>query len=64
MKLTDIDKNILEETTSAGAIASVASPVGGLLSRQKKNKDGTAKNAVDMDINIMGQKKRKKNKSR
>jgi hypothetical protein len=60
MKITDIDKNILEETTTAGAVASVATPVGGMISRQMKNADGTVKNALDMDTNIMGQKKKKK----
>ena len=59
MKITDIDKNILDETTSAGSVASVATPVGGMVSRQMKNADGTAKNALDMDTNIMGQKKKK-----
>ena len=60
MKITDIDKNILDETTSAGSVASVATPVGGMISRQMKNKDGTVKNALDIDTNIMGQKKKKK----
>ena len=45
--------------TTAGAIASVATPVGGLISRQMKNKDGTAKNALELDTNIMGHKKKK-----
>ena len=62
MKITDIDKNILDETTSAGSVASVATPVGGMVSRQMKNKDGTVKNALDVDINIMGQKKKSKSK--
>lgn len=47
------------ETTSSGAIASVATPVGGLVSRQMKNPDGTVKNALNLDTNIMGQKKKK-----
>jgi len=64
MKITDIDKNILDETTSAGSVASVATPVGGMVSRQMKNADGTAKNALDMDTNIMGQKKKKKKNKR
>ena len=64
MKITDIDKNILDETTSAGSVASVATPVGGMVSRQMKNADGTAKNALDMDTNIMGQKKNKKKNKR
>jgi hypothetical protein len=60
MKITDIDKNILEETTTAGAVASVSTPVGGMISRQMKNADGTVKNALDIDTNVMGQKKKKK----
>ena len=64
MKITDIDKTILDETTSAGAVASVATPVGGMVSRQMKNADGTAKNALDIDTNIMGQKKKKKKNKR
>ena len=64
MKITDIDKNILDETTSAGAVASVAAPVGGIVSRQMKNADGTAKNALDIDANILGHKKKKKKSKR
>jgi hypothetical protein len=62
MKIKDIDP-ILAETTT-GAIASVATPVGGLVSRQMKNADGTAKNAVDGD-NLLGtlKKKRKSKKA-
>ena len=45
--------------TTAGAVASVATPVGGLISRQMKNPDGTVKNAQDIDTNIMGHKKKK-----
>jgi hypothetical protein len=50
------------ESTTAGAVASVATPVGGVVSRQNKNSDGTVKNALDMDTNIMGQKKKPKSK--
>ena len=50
--------------TTAGAVAAVATPVGGMISRQIKNKDGTVKNALDMDTNIMGQKKKSKTKKR
>jgi hypothetical protein len=60
MKITDIDKNILEETTTAGAVASVSTPVGGMISRQMKNANGTVKNALDIDTNVMGQKKKRK----
>lgn len=49
---------IVNETTSAGAIASVATPTGGLVARQPKNADGTAKNGVDSD-NLFGNKKKK-----
>ena len=48
------------ETTSAGAIATVAAPVGGIVARQPRNSDGTAKNAQDLNVNLMGQKKKKK----
>lgn len=64
MKITDIDKDILDETTSAGSVAGVATPVGGMVSRQMKNKDGTVKNALDIDTNILGQKKKKKTRKR
>jgi hypothetical protein len=50
--------------TTAGAVASVAAPVGGMISRQMKNPDGTVKNALDIDTNIMGQKPKKKNSTR
>jgi len=33
--------------------------VGGLISRQMKNADGTVKNALDMSVNVMGMKKKK-----
>jgi hypothetical protein len=52
-------KEVIKETT-AGAVASVATPVGGIISRQMKNKDGTVKNALDVDVNVMGHKKKKK----
>jgi predicted lactoylglutathione lyase len=53
-------KDIVNETTSAGGVATVATPVGGMLSRQMKNPDGTVKNALDVDVNIMGGPKNKK----
>ena len=46
--------------TTAGAVASVAAPVGGMISRQMKNPDGTVKNALDVDITILGSKPKKK----
>jgi len=49
--------------TTAGSIASVATPVGGMVSRQMKNPDGTAKNALDQD-NMLGTKKPKKSKNK
>jgi len=64
MNITDIDKDILDETTSAGSVAGVATPVGGMISRQMKNADGTAKNALDIDTNILGHKKKKKKNKR
>ena len=47
------------ETTSAGSVASVAAPVGGMISR-----NNTGKNALDSDDNLMGGSKKKKKKSR
>lgn len=60
MKMNDIVK----ETTSAGSVASVATPVGGLVSRQMKNPDGTVKNALDADYNVMGHKKKTKKRKK
>ena len=71
MKISDIDKELLDETataggTSAGAVASVSNPItahskpkkrgkyGAPEAPQKKNADGTAKNAQDVDKNLMG----------
>lgn len=50
---------ILSETTSAGSVATVAAPVGGVVSRQPRNPDGTAKNALDQD-SLFGTKTKKK----
>ena len=58
MKISDLCE------TTAGAIAAVATPVGGMVSRQMKNADGTAKNALDIDANILGHKKKKKKNKR
>ena len=58
MKISDLCE------TTAGAIAAVATPVGGMVSRQMKNADGTAKNALDIDANILGHKKKKTKKKR
>jgi hypothetical protein len=54
----------MSETTSAGAIATVANPPsanakikrknGAPVAPQKKNKDGTAKNALEIGNNLMG----------
>lgn len=58
----------IEETTSAGAVAAVVNPVaahsksskkgryGAPKAKQKTNSDGTAKNALDVDYNLMGSK--------
>ena len=54
MKIAELLKSLNETTTSAITVAPKA--VGGM---QKRNPDGTAKNAQDMDINLMGGKKRK-----
>ena len=50
---------ILKEM-SASNVSVVSMPVGPTLSRQMKNPDGTVKNALDIDTNIMGQKKKKR----
>lgn len=59
----------ITESTTAGSVASVATPVGGMIKRgkngapvapQKKNKDGTVMNALDMPTNIMGHKTKKR----
>ena len=55
---------IVKETTTAGSVASVATPVGGLISRQMKNPDGTAKNALDINANVMGHKKKAKKRKK
>jgi hypothetical protein len=52
------------ETTSAGAVATVATPVGGLISRSQYNADGTAKNALDQDNILSNGKPKKKNSKR
>jgi hypothetical protein len=49
--------------TTAAAVAAVATPVGGMISRQPKNSDGTAKNALDQD-NVLSNGKPKKKKSK
>jgi hypothetical protein len=66
--VTNIGENTMKikelcETT-AGAVATVATPVGGMISRQMKNPDGTAKNALDVDTNILGGKPKKKDSKR
>lgn len=54
--------NEIVNEMSASSVAAVVTPVGGMISRQMKNKDGTVKNALDLDTNIMGQKKKSKSK--
>lgn len=55
-------KKGLQKENSASSVAAIAMPMGKTISRQMKNTDGTAKNALDMDTNIMGQKKKSKRK--
>jgi hypothetical protein len=53
----------VKETTSAGAVATVAAPIGKMQARNKKmyNSDGTMKNALDQD-NILSNSKVSKKK--
>jgi len=53
----------MNETTSAGAVAAVATPVGGLVSRQPRNADGTAKNGLDSDNVLSNGKPKSKSKN-
>ena len=57
-QMMDIVKQRIRETTSAGAVAAVAAPIGGMQSRQRKNADGTVKNALDSDTLMAGKKKK------
>ena len=50
------------ETTTAGAVASVATPVGGMIARQPRNPDGTAKNGLDSDNVLSNGKPKKKSR--
>lgn len=52
----------LEEMTSAGAVATVATNLGGMVRRQPKNPNGTAKNALDQD-NLLGRRANNKKRS-
>ena len=52
--------DIVNENTS-GAMAVAVTPVGGN-KMQKRNPDGTAKNALDSDTLMAGKKKKTKNK--
>ena len=51
IKITKKFSEDIVETTSAGSVAAVSMGVGPVLSRQPKNSDGTAKNALDMVSN-------------
>ena len=62
-EMLGIVKQRIGETTSAGSVAAVAAPIGGMQSRQPKNPDGTAKNALDSDT-LMAGKKKKTNKQK
>lgn len=53
-------KDIIQETTSAGSVAAVSVPVGGVVRRQTHNSDGTIRNALDADDNLLGGPKNKK----
>ena len=53
MKISDLCE------MSAGNVAQVSVGLGPMVSRQPKNPDGTAKNALDVD-NVMGSKSKKK----
>jgi hypothetical protein len=57
MKMHEILESASAGATSAGAVASIANPPE---KKKKKssvyNKDGTMKNALDVDNNIMGSK--------
>lgn len=55
---------VVNETTTAGGIATVVNPKGKIKrgkygapeADQPKNPDGTAKNALDIDTNVLGSK--------
>jgi hypothetical protein len=61
-QMMDIVKQRIRETTSAGSVAAVAAPMGGMQSRQRKNADGTARNALDSDTLMAGKKKKSTSK--
>ena len=63
-EMLGIVKQRIGETTSAGSVAAVAAPIGGMQSRQPKNPDGTAKNALDSDTLMAGKKKKTNRKNR
>ena len=54
MKINEILKEM-----DAGSVATIGIGLGPMLTRQPKNPDGTAKNALDVD-NVMGSKSKKK----
>jgi len=65
MKANEFTESATAGATSAGNVAAVANPTaahakpkrdknGVPVAPQKKNKDGTARNALDVDNNIMG----------
>lgn len=60
MKINDILKETSSSgATSAGSVASVSSP---MMITQRRNPNGTAVNALDIDSNIFGNNKKKKTK--
>ena len=54
MKVGEILETATAGGSSAGSVATVANP-GALPKKQKKNKDGTVKNALDGDSLMGGQ---------
>lgn len=56
------DGDDLDETTSSGAMAVAVTPIGGKSMIQKRNPDGTAKNALDGDTLMASKKKKSKRK--
>jgi hypothetical protein len=56
--------NEIVNEMSASMVAVVPTGIGPTLSRQMKNPDGTVKNALDIDTNIMGQKKKSKKRKK
>lgn len=57
MKMHEILESASAGATSAGAVASIANPPASKKKRKKSsmhNPDGTIKNALDVDTNVLG----------